>query len=246
MADNDAAPAIASRWSVMERIFQLGCGIVVSSALVAFSKERLLKVLQPTASRDYLISILGVLLLMTIVVLVFRWIFAAFGEMRLLRDYFHAYIQPQPGQVYTWAVLFSVLLGALGSLTDNIIAVSAILAVYSIGDMWGQKLRDTQLRRAFSKVNHAASEDVLRSRRRAIERYYLDRPQMERSATIMFFAFTALSLSLAGRATHSFEISQWFDVTAYTVLLMDIILSEIVICRWRKTRDTALGDKYSF
>ena len=244
---NLAEPGATARWSLMDRLFQLGCAIILSSALLAFSKERLLKLLSPALSRQYLLDLLGMALLITVVILVFRWIFAVFGEMRLLREYFPERIRPQPGQVYVWTVLFSILLGALGSLTGNIIAFSAVFAVYSLGDMWGQKLRDMQLKDAFRETADEGPDDHVRlSKRQVIERYYLDRPQMERSATIMFFSFVALSLALAGNASQPVATTEWLHVAAYAVIVANIVISEAVIWRWRKTRDAVLGEKYSF
>lgn len=235
----------SSRWSLMERMFQIGCAIVVSSSHLAFSRERLLKLLSPTTSHQYLLDVLGVVLLLTVVGLVFRWIFAVFGEMRLLREYFHEQIRPQPGQVYLWAVLFSILLGALGSLADNIIAFSAVLAVYSVGDMWGRKLRDNQLKEALRQIRSKGGDPLLPGHQ-AIEHYYLERPQAERCATMMFFSFAALSLALTGNATHSPGKKEWLHAISYGIIVTNIGLSEVVIWRWRKTRDAVLGDKYSF
>jgi hypothetical protein len=190
---------------------------------------------------------LATALLITVIVLVFRWIFAVSGEMRLLRAYLHEYVQPVPGQVYLWTILFSTLLGVLGSTTDNIIAFSAILAVYSGCDIWGQRLRDMQLKEAFRRMSREGSGDAtMTSKRQAIENYYLDRPQIERSATIMFFTFVSLSLALSGNASQSVEVKEWLHIAAYALVIMNIAISEVVIWRWRKTRDVVLGDKYSF
>lgn len=231
----------------MDRLFELGCGLVVSSALLSFSRERLMKLLSPTLSCQYLLDLLGIILLITVIILVFRWVFAVFGELRLLRDYFHEYIRPQPGQIYVWSIMFSVLLGALGSLTGNIIAFSTIVAVYSVGDIWGQRLRNMELKAGWRQIMAEGTNDsVLLSKWQAIERFYLERPQTERSATIMFFSFVALSLALIGNASQSIETKEWLDAAAYAVIITNIVISELVIWHWRKTRDAVLGDKYSF
>jgi hypothetical protein len=80
----------------------------------------------------------------------------------------------------------------------------------------------------------------------AIEQYYLDMPQMERAATIMFFSFVALSMALAGNASQSLATTEWLRAAAYLVVIANIAISEVVIWRWRKTRDDVLGEKYSF
>jgi hypothetical protein len=65
--ENVAEPGAPSRWSLMDRLFQLGCAIIVSSALLAVSKDRLLKLLSPSFSREYLSYLLGIVLLITVV-----------------------------------------------------------------------------------------------------------------------------------------------------------------------------------
>lgn len=245
--DNLTEPRATAIWSLVDRLFQFACAIILSSALVAFSKGRLLELFSPSLDREYVLNLFAVLLLITVVILVFRWIFAVLGEMRLLREYFPEQIKPPRSQVYVWTVIFSILLGALGSLTGNIIAFSAIFAVYSLGDMWGQKLRDMQLKPAFRQTTGEGSEDLTpQSKRRAIEHYYVERPQMERSATIMFFSFTALSLALAGNASQSSAVTEWLHAAAYALVIANIVISEVVIWRWRKARDAVLGETYSF
>lgn len=245
--DNLPETDAPEQWPVLDRWFQIGCAIILSSGILAFARERLLKLLSPTLSDQYLLDLLGIVLLITVVILVFRWIFAVYGEMRLLREYFRKRIRPQPSQVYVWTIFFSILLGALGYLTGNIIAFSAIFAVYSLGDIWGQHIRDKQLKEAFRQPTDEDSDDhAPPSKRQTIEHYYLDRPQMERSATIMFFSFVALSLALAGSASQSVAVTERLHAAAYAVIIANIVISEVVIWRWRKIRDAVLGEKYSF
>lgn len=247
MSNDVTEPSATSRWSQLDWLFQLACKILVGGTLLVFLKDRLPKLLLPTLSHEYLTYVLATALLITVLVLVFRWIFAVAGEMRLLRVYLHEYVQQVPGQVYLWTILFSILLGTLGSITDNIIAFSAILAVYSVFDIWGQWLRDLQLKEAFRQIAREGSSDAtISSKRQAIEKYYLDKPQMQRSATIMFFTFASLSLALAGNASHSVETKEWLHMAAYAIVIANIAISEVVIWRWRKTRDDVLGEKFSF
>lgn len=117
--------------------------------------------------------------------------------------------------------------------------------MYSVGDMWAQKLRDTQLKPAFRPTGNERG-DPLSPKQRAIEHYYLERPQTERCATIMFFSFAALSLALSGNASHSDAVKDWLHVVAYLIIIANIAISEVVIWRWRNARDAVLGDKYSF
>lgn len=236
-----------SRWGEIEKTFQIACAVIVTAAGAAFaiSNDRFKNLRAPSLTATYSLEVLKVLLLITIAGLVFRWIFAVSGEMRLLREYFPNQIRPQPGQVYVWTVIFSVLLGTLFALTGNIIAFSAVFAVYSVGDMWGQKIRDAQLKPGFHEARDEVIDDDLRARRAVIESYYLTRPQIERAATIMFFSFVALSLALAGNGA-STDIRNRVHVASYAIVIINVLVSEIVIGRWRRQRDLQLHDRYSF
>jgi len=104
-----------------------------------------------------------------------------------------------------------------------------------------------QLKPAFRQTTGGGSEDpTLQAKLQAIEHYYVELPQMERSATIMFFSFTALSLALAGNASQSAAVTAWLHAAAYALVITNIMISEVVIWRWRKTRDAVLGETYSF
>jgi hypothetical protein len=237
----------ASRWPLMDQLLRYAVTIIVGSALLALSKDRFLKLLSPSFNVQFALDLFGVILLIAVVTLVFRWVFAIGGEMRLLRDYFPDQIGPQPAQVYVWTILFSILLGTLGSLTGNIIAFSSVFAVYSLGDIWGQSLRDAQLKEAFRQRRNLDQEDAdIQRKMLAIEHFYLETPQLQRSATVMFFSFSALSLALIGNASQSPGATEWLHVAAYIVAIATIVISEVVIWRWRKARDDVIGETYSF
>jgi hypothetical protein len=247
MADNnDTADTAASRWYKVKWLFQVACFIAATTIVLALSKDRLLKLFPPMLTREYLIYVLENTLLITVIILILLWVFAVNGEMEMLQKYFREYIRSQPRQVSVYAILFSFLLGVLGWAADNIIAFSLIFAVYAVGDMWGQWLRNRQLKEALRQIAREGSDnETLTSKRQAIERYYLERPQMERSATVMFFAFVALSLALVGNASNSIETKDWLHAAAYVIIIADVAISEIVIWRWRKIRDAVLDGSYS-
>jgi hypothetical protein len=233
----------AGRWGTMDQLFRMAMTLCVGSAVVALSKDRFEKLLVVVPTAAYLRDFESAVLLLVVVGLVFRWLFAVSGEMRLLRTYFEDQIAAQPAQVYVWTVVFSILLGTLGALTNRITLFSALFSVYSLADIWGQSLRDMQLKKVFRAVPAPSnSEDATKFE--AIRDYFLDRPQMQRSATILFFSMTALLLSMTRDRFDAYAV--WAQIGAYAIMILNICLSEIIIYRWRKARDAVLGDTYSF
>lgn len=122
-----------------------------------------------------------------------------------------------------------------------------MFAVYSLGDIWGQRLRNEQIRPAFQKAREEALQhpEVL-ARIAAVERYYFEKPQLERSATIMFFSFSSLALALVGKTSVAPFTADLLLVIAYLLIIANIVVSEVVIWSWRKERDRVLGETYSF
>lgn len=235
-----------SRWSQADFLLGLGCSGILTGGIATFSEDRFRALAPASISVDYAVRVLSVLLLVTVAALVFRWIFAVTGELRLLREHFADFIQPVNGQVYLFTVLFSILLGTLAKLSDNIAMFSLVFAVYSAGDIWGQSLRDRQLKRGFDAARSLEANSDMLAARTAIENYYFERPHLHRSATVMFFSFIALSLSLAGRGSDSGAAAAGLEVAAYAAMIANIIITEIVIWRWRRHRDVLLGDHYSW
>jgi hypothetical protein len=235
---------IPGRWQHLRWLFQFAIGLIAVTGIVGFTGTRLLAMWPPEAKAEYLVRLLGVLLLCVIVLLIFRWIFAVAGEMRMLETYFRDYIPPQPGKVHMWTVLFAVLLGVMGYYADRIEVFASLFVLYNLGDLWAHALRDKQLKSVLRHI--AAQPDPDQSKpRAAILQYYLDRPQVHRSATMMFFTFIALLLAQASLLCGEVAARPWLQVGAYGVIIINITISEIVIARWRRARDADLEDRYS-
>ncbi|MGH7800156.1 MAG: hypothetical protein ACREOW_05935 [Thermodesulfobacteriota bacterium] len=243
--NNQNHEVITHRWKLLETLFGLGVTIVVATGLVVLYRAKFAKLWPPTPDPLYYSDVLGILLLVEIVILIFRWVLAVMGEMRLLKQYLTDFLAPQPIQIYVWTIIFSILLGTLGYLSDNILACSAIFVAYSLGDIWGHRIRNNQLKRALGQTDKA-SLDSRASAWKAIELFYLERPQLERSATMMFFSFIALLLAQASRFTSSTSNGPWLGCAAYVVLILNIAVTELVIYKWRRLRDRDLGESYSF
>jgi hypothetical protein len=71
-----------------------------------------------------------------------------------------------------------------------------------------------------------------------MKHYWLNQPQLARITTFMFFSL--VSVSLATAASFQSEQKDFFEVSAYALLIFDILAGEIVIARWRIKRDGEL------
>jgi len=243
--NNQNRKDIANRWKFLEWLFALGVAIVIATGVFVVSRAKFAKLWPPTPDPLYYSDVLGILLLVEIVILIFRWVLAVRGEMRMLERYLGDFLASLPIQIYVWTIIFSILLGTLGYLSGNILACSAIFVAYSLGDIWGHRIRNNQIKRALGQTDKA-SFDSQASGWKAIEHFYLERPQLERSATMMFFSFVALLLAQASRFTSSTPNGPWLGCAAYVVLILNIAVTEYVIYKWRRWRDRDLGESYSY
>ena len=140
-----------------------------------------------------------------------------------------------PSAGYVWTVLFSILLGALAYFSNEPVVFGCILAVYSLGDVWGQRLRDSQLKMMLRQTQVSEhADDPRTSAWEAIEHYYLERPQLQRSVTVMFFSFAATFLALIANLKSDTAYAPWLKCGATGVMLLNIIVSEAIIFAWRK------------
>lgn len=90
-------PKTVKTWTLVDNLFKFGCGIIASSALVALSKDRLLKLFSGDIDREYVVNLLGVILLFTVLTLVFRWIFTSSRSMA-------KFTYGRPSSASCWAV----------------------------------------------------------------------------------------------------------------------------------------------
>jgi len=224
-------------WKKLELCFNIGFAVILTTVLTAFAKDRFVSLWPVDLSPSYCSKFLGVILLIEIIVLLFLWTFAVWNEMNILKKYFFKYIPQQPYQVAVWTVMFCLVLGLLGKFSDRIVVCSAIFAIYGLGDIWGQKIRNNQLKDVLRKMGKDKYEETPTQ---VIKSFYLERPQLERSASIMFFSFVGLMLAQASLFNESTLKGKWLECSAYLVVILNIAIGEIVIYRWRRQRDKIL------
>ncbi|MHB8910699.1 MAG: hypothetical protein ACYDAA_17635 [Syntrophales bacterium] len=233
------------RWKNMEWLLSAACTIIVGVVLIVFTQDRWGLLWPVNMTLEYLSMVLGSLLLVTTLVLIWRYVFAVQGEMRMLRVFLEEFVPAPPPILNMFTVLFSVLLGILAYFSNNILIFTILFVMYNLGDLWGQSMRDKGLREAFHSAKTGSANRNRHNVLRAIELYYLERPQLHRTTSIMFFSFVALILAVLSREESESFMGLWFECGAYVVVEFNIIISEVIIFRWRRARDVVLGEIYS-
>jgi hypothetical protein len=233
------------RWKTLDRYFNVAWALIVAVGVSVFSKDRLDQLWPISVSPEYLASVLGLVLLSTTVILVFRYVFAVGGEMQMLRVHLTEHVPPPPYQVFFFTIAFSILLGFLAYFSNKIIVFTILFVIYNLGDLWGQAMRDKALKEALSTAKTRQVDQTHHQVLIAIERYYMERPQVHRTTTIMFFSFVALVLSILSSEQRWGSIGPWLECMAYAVMVLNIVISEYVIFRWRCDRNNVLGERYS-
>ena len=242
---NGHETSIEPKWLIYDRLFQVGWSIILASGLIVFSRDRFLALYPPSITPDYYARLLGVVLLLTVLGLIFGYVFAVLGEMRMLREYLGKFAPSPPAQAYVWTIAISIVLGVLAYFTDRVLLFSAFFACYNVADLWGQAIRDRQIRRLLRQARAVSPPGTTYKAWQVIEEYYLERPHAHRIATVMFFAFVGLILAILAKSTSQASISSWLQCAAYLVVVLAIIIGKTTIHIWRRRRDRALGECYS-
>ena len=245
MSDNNSQNEVEFNWNLIDHLFQLGVALVFFTVVFAFSRERIKDLWPPSNSPIYYSKLLGVVLLVVIVLLVLRWILSVMGEIRMLKWYMKDSIKSQPIKAYLWTILFSIFLGTMACFSSNITVCSAAFAIYSCFDVWGQKIRNTQLAKGLVSMDADERKDKEKELN-VIKCYYLEKPQIERSVTLMFFSFVGLLFAQASLFQSEATIKAWLECAAFVVVIANITVGELIIFRWRRARDKDLDKVWSF
>lgn len=130
----------------------------------------------------------------------------------------------------------------------SIVFISAFMTIYLLVNYWTQWLSNDHFDRALERTKRAlerAKEDPLMHTKREVlsvmKVYWVDRPQLARVATLMFFASMGFSFALAGYFQEE-PMRHRFYLASYGVLFLDILIGEIVIFRWRRRRDRDIDE----
>ena len=221
-----------------------GYGLVIITYTIAeYAQEweSLKYFMHPALETNKMLFIFRLILFIEIVILIGRWFIATINEVDMWSSlklnwshWANSFFSKQ--NTYTGLIGISALVGLLLALVGNIFAMSSILSLYLLFNYWTQWLCNKYFNQA---VN--ATKSINTKHKKSIEimkHYWLIRPQLARIVTMMFFSL--VSVSLATASTFQSEYKDFFEESAYILVILVILVSEIVIAMWRYKRDSDL------
>jgi hypothetical protein len=180
----------------------------------------------PFAARWSLFLVLGGLAI--------RWVRATHHELNLWKQWLD---NPAiKGEVYATIVFLSLTLGVCLAYFYNTVLITLIFTAFLLLNYWGQWLSNDHIRRSLLQTRERQKSETHQAVLGVLERYWLQRPQLARITTLMFFSSVAFSIALAG-AVQSGPGKQRFQLLASSILTVNILFGEIIIGWWRHRRE---------
>jgi hypothetical protein len=176
-------------------------------------------------------------LLSVLIVLDIRWIIATHLQLEMwIRWLNHHYPKPQ---VYAAMIILSIVLGVMPAFSHRIVIISGIMNLYFFVNYWTQWLSNDHFKSALQENRTKPMSKVKDKALVAMESFWLRRPQLARITTTQFFSGIAFSLALAG-AYQQEPGKRLFQLSAYFLLIVDVLISEIVMAWWRFRLEQAI------
>ncbi len=232
------------RWVRLKQFWDFGIILIVASGVLGFSKDRILSAFTMEALSQFPVVQLPIVLLVQTIFLVLLWMKVTSSEIQMLKDYFTEYIPALPRQSFHIIVVLGFTLGVLGCFYDRIAVYCSVFVTFKLFEIWGTWIRDSKFKAGFEEAKKSAAGNRL-NEVNIIEGYYLNKPQLQLAVTVLFFTFVSLILGLLGKTLPERDVSKWFTVGAYSVMIATIAVNEFVYMIWRHNRDKALGEYYS-
>jgi len=234
-----------NRWKRVWMFLTFGITILTATGVLTFSKDRIIFLFSSEGLKYFPENHLQILLMLATLFLIYQWIRIHIGEIQMLEDNLEEYLPSIPRPSFALIVLFAIMLGMLGFFSYNIILYTSIFVFFSIFDIWSIYYRNLTIKKALNEARTEIKDENLLKNLQAIEKYYIEKPHMQRSATVMFFSFISLILGISAQLNPNKEYVKLFSSLAYGIMSFNVIISEIIINRWRRTRDKTLGEYYS-
>lgn len=215
-----------------------GIGLTVSFAVAALilGWSSFLDLLR----RDPKLFFESILLAVTTFALFVMYAVATHSEIDLLKEYLDESSLDRPRhRVYYTIVLLGVFFGLLIALTRYIIPYLILMLLYDLTDLWGgRQVRVAVLRLIDQELRQRKPTESERKVLDHLHRFYAERPTFERIATVMFVNWIALTLAIVS-ALAANEWA-WLRELAFAIAIINIIVAEAVIFRWRRQRDDGI------
>ena len=221
-----------------------GYGLIIfiyTAAEYAQEWESLKYLGHPFLEPNVLLYILRVIFFVELVIFIVRWIIATINELELWANselnWSHWTKNPFEKQ-NTYSAIFglAVFLGLLLAFSNKIFVAASILSIYSLFGYWTQWLCNNYF-------SHSINETKIKNEKHLkritiMKHYWLEQPQLARIATVMFFSL--ISVIFATAALFQSEQKDSFEIAAYVILILDILIAETYISKWRIKRDREL------
>jgi hypothetical protein len=175
-----------------------------------------------------------VFLFIELVALVFRWMIATQHEFDMWKSWLKNPFTPIEQKAAL--IVFPLVLGVLPAFPNQIVFISGFMAVYSFSNYWTQWLCNDHFHRALQKTQKTSLDKVTSGVLTVMEHFWLKRPQLGRIATMIFFNSIAFSLALAGAVQQEPQRHR-YQLSAYAILILVLLITEIIIARWRYKLD---------
>lgn len=191
----------------------------------------------PPAPGGRVIFFARLVLFAEFVTLALRWVIGTHTELDMWILWLNNPFQRQ--EIYTAMFSLALVLGLLLAFPHRVVFITFFMTSYFLVDYWAQWLANDHFDRALrrTRVKHLSSTkfEVLK----AMEYYWLRRPQLARVTTMMFFSSMAFSLALAGAFQQEPQRTR-YQLAAYLLLILDLLVGESVVSWWRHKRNQAM------
>ena len=238
---------IETRWNRLKARLDDAINLVWASiigvGLFIYYKNTLIDAL---LMEHFPVAQLSMMLLSETIFLIFLWVKATRGELQMLQTYFKNFVPPLPKSSFGLSLGISILLGTLAYLSNTIIYYSLLFAVFKLVELWGLWIIDSELKIGLKRArDEAPINDWRRSKWDVIENYYLQKPQVQLAATVLFFSFISVILGLLNKLLSWHPAATWLLSFAYVILIFNIASSEYIYKKWRHKRDIDLDESYN-
>lgn len=176
--------------------------------------------------------------------LAFRWVIATKHESTIWGKWLDNPDDTQ-GMKDAVAAIFAlwISLGVMLGLVHNVLLIGSYVTILYVINIWTQSLANDHYRDAVKFTRRTNAKELARDQGWArvldvLDDYWVEKPQIGRLVAMLVLSFVALVLALIGRGDA--DQLHYFQIAAYLVLALDIIIGEIVVSRWRTRRDQAI------
>jgi hypothetical protein len=193
----------------------------------------------PSSTSDTPLYAARITLFILVVVLVFRWIIATQNEMMMWKK---RLTNPpiENEDVYVAMCGLAIALGMALVFVYSILFISLLMTVTFLVNYWTQWQANEHFKSALEKTQQSEIEAFHYRILSVMKDYWVHRPQLGRITTMMFFSSVSFALALRGKVQPGPSRKSW-ELAAYVILTLNILVGELVIAYWRVRRDQGIA-----